>query len=177
MTPQATAFVEALVSEGPHIDLPPGQRIFGPFIGSWDLVVTWYEADGRVARRERGEWHFAWVLEGRGIQDVWIVPPRAERAGRDDLYEYGTSLRFLDPAAGGWRSTWIGPARNAVHSFLARAVGDEVVLETTLGDGRRMRWVFSDVSDDGFVWRNSVEDADGWVLTQDFQARRTVSPR
>jgi hypothetical protein len=31
------------------------------------------------------------------VQDVWIVPPRANRLGRNDLYEYGTSLRVFDP--------------------------------------------------------------------------------
>lgn len=174
MTPEATEFAAALLSGGPHPDIPPGQRIFEPFIGSWDLVVTWYGPDGGVERRERGEWHFARILEGRAVQDVWIVPPRAERAGRSDPYEYGTSLRLFDPAVGGWRSTWIGPARRAVHVFLARGEGDEVVLETALDDGRRMRWVFSEVTADGFTWRNSVEEADGrWRLTQDFRAVRS----
>ena len=165
-------FSEALVSSGPHPDLPPEQRIFEPFIGSWGLLVTWYEDSGAVKRRERGEWHFAWTLEGRAVQDVWIVPPRSERAGRLDLYEYGTSLRFFDPSLDAWRSTWIGPAHRVVHNFLARRIGDEVVLETTLESGRRMRWAFSEVTHKSFVWRNSRESDDGWILTQDFQARR-----
>jgi hypothetical protein len=117
---------------------------------------------------------FSWVLEGRAVQDVWIVPPRPERVGHNDLYEYGTSLRFFDPALSAWRSTWIGPTRRAVHTFLARKVGPEVVLETTLEDGRRMRWVYSDVSATAFTWRNSRETERGWVLTQDFAARRAA---
>lgn len=168
------AFVPALLASVPHPDIPPDQRIFEPFIGSWDLIVTWYAPDGGVARRERGEWHFARVLEGRAVQDVWIVPRRAERAGRGDLYEYGTSLRFYDAGAGGWRSTWVGPARGAVHLFLARRLDNEVMLETALDDGRRMRWAFSGVTGDGFTWRNSVEEADGgWRLAQDFRATRS----
>lgn len=166
------ALAGALTSAAPHPDLPHEQRIFAPFIGSWNLIVTWYGDDGAVTRQERGEWHFAWVLEGRAVQDVWIVPPRAERAGRTDLYEYGTSLRFFDPAAGAWRSTWIGPARHAVHTFTARRVGDEVVLETIPEDGTRMRWAFSDIGEDGFVWRNLREAGADWRLTQDFRASR-----
>ena len=34
----------------------------------------------RPQRRRNGEWHFGWVLEGRAIQDVWIVPPRGNGA-------------------------------------------------------------------------------------------------
>jgi hypothetical protein len=169
-------FASALISTEPHPDLPAEHRIFGPFIGSWDLVVTWYAEGGSIRRQENGEWHFAWVLEGRAVQDVWIVPPRAERQSHSDLYEYGTSLRFFDPALSVWRSTWIGPGQRAVHVFVARKIGGEVVLETTLEGGQRMQWTFSDVTDTSFVWRNRRETEAGWVLTQDFQARRRIDP-
>ena len=168
------AFTAALLSAGPHPDLPAEHRIFAPFIGDWDLLVTWY-ARGEPVRRERGEWSFSWVLEGRAVQDVWIVPPRGAPAA--DLYEYGTSLRFYDPEIEAWRSLWIGPVRRAVERFVARKVGEEVVLETRRDDGERMRWVFCDVTQDAFRWRNEVEGPDGWVLTQDFAAtRRTRLP-
>ncbi|MFC4170515.1 hypothetical protein ACFOYU_00325 [Microvirga sp. GCM10011540] len=165
-------FLSALVSLEPHPDLPPEQRIFAPFIGSWDLVVTWYAEDGTIIRRENGEWHFSWVLEGRAVQDIWIVPPRHERPDHQDPYEYGTSLRFFDPVLGVWRSTWIGPTQKAVHVFLAHQVGNEIVLETNLEGERRMRWIFTDVADTSFTWRNQRETATGWLLTQDFQAHR-----
>jgi hypothetical protein len=87
-------FSRALQSEASS--LPKDAQIFSPFIGSWDLIVRWYDEAGNLARTEAGEWHFSWVLEGRGIQDVWIVPPRAQRAS-NELYEYGTSIRFYDP--------------------------------------------------------------------------------
>lgn len=165
-------FADALLSAAPHPDIPEDQRIFEPFIGSWELVVTWYDAQGAMLRQEQGEWHFARVLEGRAVQDVWIVPPRAQRASHTDPYEYGTSLRFFDPAARAWRSTWLGPLQGALHSFLARRVGEAVVLETRLDDGRGMRWSFSEIRPDSFVWRNEREGAGGWLLTQDFAARR-----
>jgi hypothetical protein len=37
-----------------HPELLPERQIFAPFIGSWDLLVTWYGKDGRVTRQERG---------------------------------------------------------------------------------------------------------------------------
>jgi len=169
----SNVFLSALVSQEPHPDLPLEQRIFAPFIGSWDLVVTWYAEDGSIRRRENGEWHFSWVLEGRAVQDIWIVPPRSERHNHQDPYEYGTSLRFFDPALGAWRSTWIGPSQRAVHVFIARQSGDEVVLETELEDTGRMSWIFSGITDTNFTWRNQRETATGWLLTQEFQARRS----
>lgn len=160
-----------LNSPGPHPDMPEEARIFAPFIGSWTLIVTWHDG-GQPARVERGEWHFAWVLEGRGVQDVWIVPPRSERGRGSDLYEYGTSIRFHDPAIGAWRSTWIGPMHGVVRTFTARQIGDEVVLETTPDEAERMRWAFSDIRPDGFAWRNFVWRGDGFELVQDFVATR-----
>jgi hypothetical protein len=82
--------------------------LFGRFVGSGHIEVTWYQ-DGIVTRRAQGEWHFAWVLEGRAVQDVCVVPPRAERPHEIDRYEHGTTLRFYDPRIDAWRSTWIGP--------------------------------------------------------------------
>jgi hypothetical protein len=106
------------------------------------------------------------------VQDVWIVPPRANRLGRNDLYEYGTSLRVFDPALGAWRSTWFGPEQQAFHRFVARRVGDDVVLKTEPDQQPQMRWTFSDITLDGFVWRNYSETEQGTVLVQSFLARR-----
>jgi hypothetical protein len=158
-----------LVADAPHPDIPAAQRIFAPFIGSWELEVTWYE-NGKLVRTEPGEWHFSWVLEGRGIQDVWIVPSR----GKTGRYEYGTSIRFYDADAGAWRSTWIGPVHKVVCTFLARRVGGEVVLETDNSDPR-LRWVFSDITADAFIWRNWREEKKDWVLQQQFIAKRAAA--
>ena len=62
--------------------------------------------------------------------------------------------------------------RRAVHSFLARRMGEDLVLETRRDDDRCMRWVFSDIGANSFVWRNLLEEDDGWRVTQDFVASR-----
>src|SRR3954452_3007614 len=141
------AAAAALVSATPYHEIAPEQQIFRPFIGSWDLRVTWYDENEVPNRRENGEWHFMWALEGRAVQDIWIVPRRAERSGRNDTYEYGTSVRFFNPRLQAWRSTWIGPTQGIVHTFIARQVGSDVVLDTTLDNGFRMRWTFVDMTD------------------------------
>src|SRR5689334_14752124 len=99
---------------------------------------------GALSREETGEWHFAWILEGRAIQDVWIVPPRKDRTPLGN-YEYGTSVRFYDDALKAWQSTWIGPAHRVVQTFIARAHGNRIVMETTPDNKRRMRWSFDDM--------------------------------
>jgi hypothetical protein len=95
-------------------------------------------------------------IGGQGVQDVWIVPRRADRAARSDLYEYGTSLRFFDEKIGAWQSTWIGPMHGVVRTFIARRIGDQVMLETSEGEAPRMRWSFSDIHTSTFSWRNEL---------------------
>jgi hypothetical protein len=167
-------FADVLVSAAPHPDIPVEARIFEPFVGSWDLVVRWYGGDGGVAREERAEWHFARILEGRGIQDVWITPPVHERVGRRGLYEYGTSVRFYDVRTGIWQSTWIGPMHSVVRTFVARQVEDRVLLETAGDAEPRLRWSFSDVTPRSFRWTNEVQEAGTWRTQQTFEATRAI---
>ncbi|MBB3897066.1 hypothetical protein [Roseococcus suduntuyensis] len=170
MDPQI--FADALLSPAPHAGIPRDQWIFEPFIGSWALEVRWYGPDKALIREEEGEWHFARVLEGRGIQDVWVVPPRGQR--EVSAYEYGTSLRFHDPALGAWRSTWIGPMHGAVLTFTARRNGDAVVLETTPDVAPARRWSFRDITPSAFTWVHEALEGGEWRLVQSFAARRTA---
>lgn len=167
-------FAAALLSSGPNTEVPAKDQIFAPFIGSWDLVVRWHDAAGQVTRKEEGEWYFSWVLEGRGIQDVWIVPPRAAREF-SVTYEYGTSVRFYDLGTGGWQSIWIGPEHKVVRTFTARRMDNRVVLETPAGAVPRMCWSFSDISADAFRWTNEIHEDGVWRVQQTFEARRRTS--
>jgi hypothetical protein len=129
-----------------------------------------------VTRRAQGEWHFAWVLEGRAVQDVWIVPPRAERPHEIDPYEYGTTLRFYDPRIDAWRSTWIGPVKGLVIPFIARQVSSEIVLEGHNPEGLPIRWIFSEITPHSFRWRSNVSKDGGqsWQGIQEMGVRRTA---
>ena len=164
-----------LFAAGPLEGRECEMALFGQFVGRWDLAVRWY-AGGVEVRSARGEWHFAWVLDGRAVQDVWIVPTRVELSRGAELYEYGTSLRFYDPAILAWRSTWHGPVHGVVIPFIARDRDGEIVLEGQREDGRFLRWVFSGITHDAFEWRNmSSNDRSGpWELVQEFTASRAV---
>jgi hypothetical protein len=174
---QFDVFADALISGEPHSALAPQNQIFAPFIGSWDLVVRWFDETGAVSRQQHGEWHFSWVLEGRAIQDVWIVPPRSERKMTAGDYEYGTSLRFYDRDNDCWQSTWIGPMHCVVRTFVARRIDDSVVLETTEGALPKMRWSFTEISPDAFSWRNEILENGDWRVQQTFEAERARAER
>jgi hypothetical protein len=163
---------DVFLAEGPDAAFADELQLFGQFVGSWDVVVTNHRPDGS-SETIPAEWHFAWALGGRAIQDVWIAPSRAERvSGRDG--EWGATLRFWDGAIDAWRSTWIGPRRGVVMPFVARSVGDEIVLEGSFEVGVRTRWIFSDITPDSFSWRavDSRDEGASWTLLQEMNARR-----
>ena len=107
-----SGFHAALSAPARAADIDAADDLYGWLIGSWDMDVVHYRVDLRHARR-RGEIHFGWVLEGRAVQDVWIMPPRGEprrpRRKRHEPAMYGTTLRVWDPALRAWRVTYINP--------------------------------------------------------------------
>ena len=117
-------------------------------------------------RRRAGEWHFGWALEGRAIQDVWIVPPRGELRHGDaaaNFNSYGATLRVYDPDIDAWRIQWTDPVTRNFLQMIGRAEGRDIVQLGTRPDGQLARWRFSDITADfislarrslGGCWRN-----------------------
>src|SRR5262245_13571989 len=169
---------EVFLSDGPDEELAGELELFGQFVGSWDVSVTNYDRDGS-ATTIPAEWHFAWALGGRAIQDVWIAPSREVRARDGSDGEWGTTIRFFDREIDAWRSTWLGPRHHVVMPFVARRVEDEIVLEGSFESGVTTRWIFSEITSQSFSWR-SVESSDSgvtWRLNQRMKARRLVPER
>ena len=154
--------IEVLRANAPLPELAEKLQMFGQFVGSWDARVINYNRDGTSLTVE-AEWHFGWVLEGRAIQDVWIAPKRDLRVAEENAPgDYGATIRFYDAKIDAWRSTWIGPVKGYVIAFIARQIGDEIVLEGKLESGTAVKWIFSEIKKESFRWR-SIESTDGWA--------------
>lgn len=169
------AMQQALFADAASPDIPAEDRIYDWLIGSWRArVVDHYDHGAR--RESRGEWHFAHVLEGRAIQDVWISPPRAERRADTPKFgnRYGTSLRAYHPIEKRWHVTWINPVSGALNLLVARREGKDIVQEGRDGDGNRIRWVFAEIERDSARWygERSVDDGETWQLQAEFFLQR-----
>ena len=176
MSAQASAFLEALGAGGPSADRGTNMELYGWLVGSWDLDVTGFLENGKQRRRP-GEWHFGWALEGRAIQDVWIVPPRG--AGRQgdaaaNVNSYGTTLRVYDPRIDAWQIQWTDPVTQTYLSMIGRKEGDDIVQLGKNPEGNLIRWSFSQITRDSFRWRGEVSSDNGasWRLAVEFFARR-----
>jgi hypothetical protein len=171
-------FLDALGADGPSPDRAGKMDLYGRFVGSWDLDVRQFSEDGSE-RRRAGEWHFGWALEGRAIQDVWIVPPRGELRRGDaaaNVNSYGTTLRVYDPRIDAWQIQWTDPVTENFLHMIGRKQGDDIVQLGSRPDGVLIRWSFSEITPNSFRWRGEVSADQGatWRLNVEFSARRAA---
>lgn len=165
-----------LFSEGRSDEIPAEHDVYGWLVGGWHIDVIEYPDSGDV-RRGTGEVHFAWALEGRAIQDVWIMPPRGARPRPRAAIgnRYGTTIRVYDPAHRVWRITWINPVTGKHNRLTGLQRDGEIVQNGVDDDGSLMRWRFIDIRPDAFRWlgESSVDGGASWRLAVEFLARRT----
>jgi len=66
-------------------------------VGAWRVTVLEYP-ENWPKRERQAEWHVRCVVEGRAIEDVFIVPPRAQRTPDTprEGNRYGASLCVYD---------------------------------------------------------------------------------
>jgi hypothetical protein len=169
------ALPAALTASARSPGIPESADAYGWLIGSWDLEVRHYGEDV-TGLGLRGEAHFSWALEGRAVQDVWIMPRRPERSATLDQTRntYGTTLRVWDPAIQAWRVTWINPVSGRRDELVGRWSGNRVVQIGTNAAGRPIRWIFSEITPDSFRWTGEALEPDGetWKLEGEFRATR-----
>jgi len=156
-------------------DIHSEDDLYGFLVGSWELDVVAYPDDGEVTH-STGEAHFAWVLEGRAIQDVFINPARSHRTPDSPKFAnwYGTTFRYFDPMIRAWRVFWFNPDDGVRAELIGRRVGNDIVQEGHFPDGTPIRWTFSEMTPHSCLWRGERLEPDGktWRLQVEFRARR-----
>jgi hypothetical protein len=154
-----------LHADGPYPEHRDQLMLYGQFVGAWDIDNTYFLPDGEEQRARR-EWHFGWVLGGRGVQDVLFA--RGAPAHR-----YGSSLRCYFPEEDSWRIAWMGPAAGQ-HAWLTGRPSPEGILQEGGDEDGLIRWTFTDITPDSFTWQGfaSADDGASWRLVQRMYASR-----
>jgi hypothetical protein len=169
-------FVSLLVASGRSSEIPESADAYGWLVGSWELEILHYIAIDVASQNIEGEAHFGWVLEGRAIQDVWIMPRSSDRRPDGERLNnmYGTTLRIWDPAIQAWRIRWVNPVTGQEERQTGRKVENEVAQIGARLDGTLTRWRFTEIMPDSFRWIGEALEPDGktWKLEGEFRARR-----
>jgi hypothetical protein len=155
--------IEALHTDHPAADRAAGLTLYGWLVGDWNFT-GWIQPADAVKHDIRGEIHAGWVLDGRAIQDVWIVPG----------FFHGTTLRIYDPGLDAWHIIWSDPLRQSYSRQMGRASGKNIVQDGANLNGTTTRWSFVDRTNDSFRWLGErLAGPDTWVLEAEFFVRRT----
>jgi len=175
---KSSAFISILHSDAPALEHADELKLYGQFVGDWNTDIVSYERDG-TRHQGQGEVHFGWVLDGRAVQDVWMIPRRKDRSPDSPQMPvvgnwFGTTLRLYDSKLKSWRIYWLDPATNSYYEQIGRKRGPDIVQEGTDEDGDSTRWSFTEIKSDSFHWKGEVSTDKGatWRLVVEIFAHR-----
>ena len=175
--PDRNSFAKTLHADGPAASHPEKMDLYGRFIGEWMFDAKRFMENGTVLTG-RGEIHFGWVLEGRAIQDVWILPARdaGPTPSLGNWTFFGTTLRVYDPGLDAWHILWSDPRTQYYSRQLGRAEGGDIVQTGSDGSGATVRWSFTDIAETRFRWlaERSHDNGATWRQEVEFLARRPI---
>ena len=171
-------FHTALAASGRSSEISEADDAYGWLVGSWELDVRHYWAVDVSAQGIKGEVHAGWVLEGRAVQDVWIMPRCGERSASLDknLNMYGTTLRVWDSSIRAWRITWSNPAGEHFEEQIGRWNNNQIIQVGMRPDNTSTRWRFTEITAESFHWigESLAPDQVEWKLEGEFLARRVT---
>lgn len=170
--PTQSPFITHLLAKDPYPDAAERLSLFGRFIGSWQMEITFVGTAGQHTTQD-ADWYFAWALGGRAIQDI-LVQKGPTIADKKAL-SVGTTLRMPNPATDSWHVCWVGPTGGNFCVLTARPDGPAIQLEgynACLSEN--LVWRFDDIAPNSFSWRGevSVDGGLSWRLEQVMQGRR-----
>ncbi len=179
--------LQALHADGPAPDRAESMMLYGQFIGSWQgkarskkykvNSIGELEFDNDSPFNESTlEVHFGWALQGRAVQDVWILPVRNDANDAAKFGMYGTTLRIYDPEKDHWYITFIDPfTTQSYHRMIGRKVGNDIVQELRKED-HITHWIFTGIAKGAFhwMWKESNDNGKTWNLQAEFFLERQV---
>lgn len=165
---RVSPYIRHLVATGPFKPLKDKLRLFGQFVGDWDIVEARSLQEDGSWKTSKGEFHAGWILGGTAIQDTWKSVGR----GVDDMG--GTTIYLYDREARTWSSIWISPDQAIVRGFTGGKKGKEIILESRETKKRLMRWIFYDIKKNSFRWKAkwTVDGGKKWIVTEEMSIKR-----
>ncbi|MEO0572505.1 MAG: hypothetical protein AAF039_12430 [Bacteroidota bacterium] len=163
---------QKLFSKDLHQSIPKNRDVFGKFVGQWELLLTITDSFD-TSSQYKGEWHFDRILQGRAIQDIWMIPGLANNES-DEFHEYGTTIRTFNPKTNRWKAVWVGPIQNQFFVFDITDSDEAIILTETKNPKLEMKWSFYDISENSFQWKSEIKikGSDRWLTNYHMELMR-----
>jgi hypothetical protein len=173
ITRQKEAFASSLISDAVSDEIAEN-NIYDGLIGTWNVDAIDYLENKEIIKSQ-GEWHFAYVLEGRAVQDVWIAPKRSLRTDnfKRPRNRYGSTIRYFDYETKKWCINWFNPVSSTTTKLYGWKEGNKIIHEGK-DNGNIMRWTFEDITEKSFHWKGEISNDNGktFELQAEFSGKR-----
>jgi hypothetical protein len=159
-----------LEAKGPNPSLGDQAKLLNRLVGTWDVEYTDFRKDGTTLHRT-GEFMVGWIMDGRALQDLWIVDPWGEHKDR----EVYTDVFYFEAKSRTWHAAAVDPQGGSVARFTASEAGNErLVIESKEIDSGDTRWSFNEIRPDSFIWRDEGSSDGGktWKLRSEYHMKR-----
>jgi hypothetical protein len=175
---KSSGLIAVLHADRPAADHAAALELYGQFVGDWDADIATYSPTGE-RHQGQGEIRFGWILGGRAIQDVWMIPRYEDRRPDAPIMPvvgnwFGTTIRIYDPTLDAWRIYWVDPATNSYRQQIGRQQGADIVQEGMTDAGVLSRWSFTEITQRSFHWKGeaSMDKGKSWRLVVEVFAHR-----
>lgn len=167
-------FIDSLVAENTNknANLAPYDRL----IGAWNFEMQCFDSNGNLEDETDGEWTFSYILDGTGIQDVFVWP---RSNGDMDYYEQGecgTTIRIPRyDKSGKWDIVYA--SKWAVDHLIGEEVNGQIIqngINKDAADTTFWQWNFVDIQSDSFLWESiwSKDNGVTWHIATRVKAKR-----
>ena len=162
------SFMEALVSEATD-KIPEEYDWFAPLLGDWDFEYCDGYDTGEL-RTVKGEWIFRRVLNGTGIEDLFLCPSRKTMYSNPQPDgEYGMAIRIYNDKEKCYDMAYACEKGITQLRFFKE---NEKLVGTVTADPSQ-KWVFSEIKKDTFHWQNiTVLENGEWRVNSNVYAKR-----
>ena len=157
------------------LTIPEEYDWFAPLLGDWEFDYKDKFIDGdrsRPQRQLKGEWIFRRVLNGIGIEDMFICPSRATReTSPQPDGEYGVGLRIYNSKTQCYDMVY---ACKSKFTNLCFTMENGILTGTVLEKPNR-KWRFVERNENTFHWQNITiqENGDITVNCEVFGKRKS----
>ena len=142
---------------------------FGQLVGLWQIETRSMDRQGQWSDGAGAYWAWKYILGGHAVQDLYL---QIDAAGKDTRI---TQLRIYDPKTNNWNISWINTIEARHGNFIAHSEdGTLIMTDPNSTAGYPVQIVFSDISDDRWVWEYQImrSDSDQWLAVSIFTATR-----
>ena len=133
----------------------PQNALFDQLVGTWDVTYEFTDKNGN-ARRDRGQVHYSWILDGKALQEIWTSASEDK-----DPQPFGTTINFYDRKRQHWTAVWVYPAEGMTLIMTGGEVDGRFVLTGFDESGALQRWSTNVVQSDSIVIRLDISNDDG----------------